>query len=104
MGPDAMRLLAVGPGGAWLVETPVLERKFTGPGDATTARFLARWLRSGDLADALEVTASATYSLLEATSAADQAELRLVAAQNDLVDPRFTFQAVRLDETQSSGT
>ena len=24
--------------------------------------------------------------------------------QDDLVDPRFTFRAVRLDETQSSGT
>lgn len=104
MGPDAMRLLAVGPRGVWLVETPVLERKFTGSGDVTTALFLARWLRSGDLADALEVTASATYSLLEATSAADHAELRLVAAQDYLVDPRFTFRAVRLDETQSSGT
>ena len=90
---DVMRMIGVGPEGAWQVETPVLDRKFTGSGDLTTAMFLAHWLRSRDVGAALGVTASVVYSVLEATTRAGHPELRLVDAQSDIVDPRFVFQA-----------
>ncbi|MHA6511857.1 pyridoxal kinase PdxY [Tessaracoccus sp. Z1128] len=93
---DAMRMIGVGPDGAWQVETPVLDRTFTGSGDLTTAMFLAHWLRSRDVGAALGSTASIVYSVLEATTSAGHPELRLVDAQNDIVDPRFTFEAVPL--------
>nr|WP_231980806.1 bifunctional hydroxymethylpyrimidine kinase/phosphomethylpyrimidine kinase [Tessaracoccus coleopterorum] len=32
MGGDAMRMLAVGPDASWLVETPLIGRRFTGSG------------------------------------------------------------------------
>ncbi len=92
---DAMRMLAVGPDGAFMVETPVLGRTFTGSGDLTTATFLAHWLRtSGDIRAALSETASVVYSILEATEASGHLELRLVAAQNDIVAPRHRFEAL----------
>ncbi|MFT3886735.1 MAG: pyridoxal kinase PdxY [Arachnia sp.] len=93
---DAVRMLAVGPEGAWLVSTPLLPRTFTGSGDLTTAMFLAHWLDARDLGRALSATASIVYSVLEATTASGHPELRLVAAQDDLVNPRFTFEAVAL--------
>ena len=93
---DVMRIVGVDDAGAWVVTTPVLDRKFTGSGDLTTAMFLARWLEKGDLGDALGRTASIVYSVLEATASADHKELRLVDAQLDLVEPRFQFEASRL--------
>ena len=89
-------MLAIGPDGAWQVETPVLDRTFTGSGDLTTAMFLAHWLRTRNLAESLSRTASIVYSVLEATTASGHMELRLVDAQADLIDPRFTFTATRL--------
>lgn len=92
---EAMRMLAVGPDGSFMVETPVLGRTFTGSGDLTTATFLAHWLRtSGDTRRALSETASVVYSVLEATEASGHLELRLVAAQDDIVAPRHRFEAL----------
>lgn len=93
---DVMRILAVDADEAWEVTTPVLDRKFTGSGDLTTAMFLAHWLRTGHLGEALGATASIVYSVLEATTAANHNELRLVDAQLDLVEPRHRFEAIRL--------
>lgn len=90
---DVMRMVGVGPDGAWQVETPVLDRKFTGSGDLTTAMFLAHWLRTRDVGVALGATASIVYSILEATTRAGHPELRLVDAQSDLVNPRHVFES-----------
>jgi pyridoxine kinase len=90
---DVLRMLAVGEQGVFEVATPILERNFTGSGDLTTAMFLTHWLRTGDLAVALGRTASIVYSVLEATTSQGSRELRLVSAQEDIVDPRFTFEA-----------
>lgn len=93
---DLMRIIAVGKEDVWEITTPVLDRKFTGSGDLTTAMFLANWLRTRDLGATLSATASIVYSVLEATTAAGHGELRLVDAQLDLVEPRHRFQATRL--------
>ncbi|QXT61652.1 pyridoxal kinase PdxY [Tessaracoccus palaemonis] len=96
MPDDVVRMLALGDDGAWIVETPLIERTFTGSGDLTTAMFLAHWLRDKDLGGALGATASIVYSVLEATASAGHRELRLVAAQEDIVAPRHRFEATRL--------
>ncbi len=88
-----LRMLAVNDQGAWLVETPTLDRSFVGSGDLTAAMFLSHWLRTHDLGHTLSATASVVYSVLEATASSGHPELQLVAAQEDIVAPRFTFQA-----------
>ncbi|AQP46043.1 pyridoxal kinase [Tessaracoccus flavus] len=93
LGDDAMRMIGVSDDGAWIVETPVLDRTFTGSGDLTTAMFLAHWLRSRDVSEALGATASIVYSILEHTTRVGHRELRLVAAQDDIVAPRHRFEA-----------
>ncbi|MEO7589339.1 MAG: pyridoxal kinase, partial [Arachnia sp.] len=96
MVPDPMRMVAVGENEAWLVETPLIERTFTGSGDLTTAMFLTHWLKTGDLAEALSRTASIVYSILEETTDAGEQELQLVAAQENIVAPKHSFRAIRL--------
>ncbi len=96
MVPDPMRMLAVGDDEAWVVETPLLERDFTGSGDLTTAMFLTHWLKTGNLADTLSTTASIVYSILEKTTTSGERELQLVAAQENVVTPEHSFRATRL--------
>ncbi len=96
MVPEPMRMLAVGENEAWLVETPLLERTFTGSGDLTTAMFLTHWLKTGDLAETLSRTASIVYSILEQTTTSGEQELQLVAAQDHVITPKHEFRAIRL--------
>lgn len=93
---DVLRMIAVNSSGVWQVETPLLDRAFTGSGDLTTAMFLAHLLRTGDLAHALERTASIVYSVLEQTTREGSRELRLVSAQQNLIDPAHVFTATQL--------
>lgn len=91
-----LRMVAVGQGGAFVVETPLLDRQFTGSGDLTTAMFLTHWLKTGDLSQTLSRTASIVYSILEETTASGESELALVAAQENVISPRHSFEATRL--------
>lgn len=90
---DVLRMVAINSTEAWQVETPLLDRSFTGSGDLTTAMFLANLLRTGDLRYSIERTAAVVYSVLERTTAADSRELRLVAAQDQLITPGHVFGA-----------
>ena len=94
--PDTVTMVAVSDDGAWSVTTPLLGRTFTGSGDLTSSMFLAALLESGDVAQAVGRTADIVYSVLEKTTGLDQRELALVAAQDDLVDPRFHFEVTRI--------
>ena len=58
--------------------------------------FLAHYLDGRDPQAALGRTAGAVYSVLKATTDSGSAELALVAAQEELVNPRHTFEAVSL--------
>ncbi|MDR1214907.1 MAG: pyridoxal kinase PdxY [Propionibacteriaceae bacterium] len=93
---DTIKMVAVRADQAWQVTTPKLERAFTGSGDVTAAVFLANLLRDGDLGQALAQTAAVVYSVLAATAASGQRELRLVQAQDEIVSPSHRFEAVRL--------
>ncbi|MFQ5775795.1 MAG: pyridoxal kinase PdxY [Kiloniellaceae bacterium] len=95
---DEIELLAVTAEGAWRVRTPylALDPAPNGAGDAVAALFLAHYLRTREPARALEAAAAAVFGVLAATHAAGTRELRLVAAQDELVAPSRRFAAERL--------
>ena len=94
--PDTIEMVAVDRNGAWLVSTPRLPRSFTGSGDVTAATFLVAMLRMWDLAAALAHTAAVVYGLLAVTTSLGRAELALIAAQDEIVNPSHRFESVRL--------
>jgi pyridoxine kinase len=94
--PETIDMVAVNGDGAWLVTTPRLPQTFTGSGDVTAATFLATLLGTGDVRAALAHTAAVIYGLLMVTAASDRAELALIAAQEELVNPSHTFEPMRL--------
>jgi pyridoxine kinase len=91
-----IEMLAVSGEGAWLVQTPMLALEVNGAGDATAALFLAHVLRGEILARALSMTASAVHAVLEETHRTGSREMRLVAAQQSIVDPPLRFEARRI--------
>ncbi len=94
--PGTIDMVAVDPGGAWVVTTPLLSRTFTGAGDVTAATFLASLLRTRDVTAALAHTAAVVYGLLRTTVESGRSELALVEAQDELVHPSRTFEPLRL--------
>jgi pyridoxine kinase len=91
-----IEMLVVSEEGAWLVRTPMLALEVNGAGDATAALFLARLLWGETLARALSMTASAVHAVLEETHRTGSREMRLVAAQQSIVDPPLRFEARRI--------
>lgn len=94
--PGTLDMIAVAPDGAWLVTTPLLERRFTGSGDLTSAIFLTALLAGRATPAALEQTAAVSYGVLKFTADAGARELCLVAAQDEIVAPSHRFSTVRL--------
>ena len=94
--PDRITILAAGPDGVWLVETPRLPAMLNGCGDVTAALFLARLLRGENLPEALAKTAAAIFGVIETTLRLGRYELALVAAQDELASPSRSFVPVRL--------
>ena len=94
--PGTIEMVAVDGTGAWLVSTPRLPRTFTGSGDVTAAIFLATVLRAWDLPRTLAHTAAVIYGLLAVTTSVGRAELALIAAQDEMVNPSRRFASVRL--------
>jgi pyridoxine kinase len=80
-------VLAAGPDGVWVVETPCLPIEATGCGDAVAALFLGWLLKGKPLPEALAATIAAIYGVIEATMRSADGELALVAAQEELVSP-----------------
>jgi pyridoxine kinase len=94
--PERVTMLAAGPDGAWIVDTPRLPILLNGCGDATAAIFLAHLLRDASLADALALTASSIFAVVETTASLGRYELALVAAQAELASPSRRFAPLRL--------
>jgi pyridoxine kinase len=93
---DHLTMLAVGPDGAWAVETPRLPVMLNGCGDVTAALFLGRLLGGESLADALALTAASMFAVIETTVASGRYELALVASREELVRPGRVFPARRV--------
>ena len=94
--PGTIDMVAVSGNGAWRVTTPLLPRTFTGAGDLTAATFLATYLRTHDVAASVAHTAAVVHGVLDVTVRSGQAELQLVAAQDEIAAPSRTFRSVRL--------
>ena len=88
---DAVDLLASEGGRHFRVRTPRLDVSVNGAGDAIAALFLARWLQTRSVADALSRAASSVFGLLARTEAARSREILLVDAQEEFVAPSRTF-------------
>jgi pyridoxine kinase len=93
---DKIEMLAVSEEEAWLVQTPMLALEVNGAGDTTAALFLAHLLRGAALAEAISMTASAVYAVLEETHRKGSREIRLVSAQESIVEPHHRFEAIRI--------
>ena len=94
--PGRIELMAVGPDGAWLVTTPLLDLSVNGAGDATAALFLAHYLKTRSAETALVRTAASIFAVMEATVAAGAREIQLIAAQDTIADPPDRFPAQRI--------
>ncbi|GAA4882973.1 pyridoxal kinase PdxY [Ferrimonas pelagia] len=92
---DSIEMLAVTQQHAWLVATPLLRfpTPMNGSGDATTALFLAKYLQTRDLKQALEHVAGAMFALFKHTHTQQSRELLLIQSQDALIDPPQAFEA-----------
>jgi pyridoxine kinase len=94
--PETLDMVAVSAAGAWAVTTPLLPRAFQGAGDLTAATFLAKLLQLQDVPDALSLTAAVVHGVLRTTIDSGQAELQLVAAQDEIAAPSTRVDVTRL--------
>jgi pyridoxine kinase len=90
---DRIEMLAVDPGGAFMIETPLLPVEVNGAGDMTAALFFAHWRKSGSIQIALELTTAAVFAVLETTAAAGAREIQLIKAQELIANPARRFEA-----------
>lgn len=88
---DELAMIAVNAEGAWEVTTPMLNRKFEGSGDLTSAVLLSNLLSGASLDEALAATANSVYGVLSGTK--ERRELDLVGTQDELVNPTNNFAA-----------
>ncbi len=90
--PDgSIDLLASDGTDLWQVRTPKLDVSVNGAGDAIAALFFVTLLGGQAVPEALAHAASATFGLLKRTAEAGARELRLVAAQDEFVNPTTRF-------------
>jgi pyridoxine kinase len=94
--PDHLTMLASGPDGVWMIETPRLPAMLNGCGDVTAALFLGRLLNGESLPDALAATAASMFAVIDTTLRLGRYELALVAAREELARPSRSFPPQRL--------
>lgn len=92
-----LAMVAVDANGAWAVSTPMLNRKFEGSGDLTSAILLSNLLKGAGLDVALSATANSVYGVLAGTR--ERRELDIVGTQEELVNPSNSFVATKLKLT-----
>ena len=93
---DSLDVIASDAGGRHLLRTPLLATPANGAGDLIAALFFFHYLRSGAAADALAAATSSVFGLLRRTREAGAAEIALIAAQDELVEPSERFAPVRI--------
>ncbi len=92
---DHIQMLANSAEENWLVSTPRFhfEHPSSGAGDATAAIFLGKYLQTHDMKKSLEHTAAAIYALFKKTHTAGTREIQMIAAQDELINPKECFTA-----------
>lgn len=81
----------------WIIRTPKLATApTTGTGDSIASLFFIHYLREKSLPLALEKSVSSVYSLLYRSVELNSQEIQLIRAQNEIIEPSFTFDAILL--------
>ena len=92
----AIDLLASDETGRFRLRTPKLNLVVNGAGDAIAALFFAHYLLVGKINEALSKAASAIFGVLTKTAELGAAEIQIVAAQQEIVEPSRVFEAQEL--------
>jgi pyridoxine kinase len=79
-----------------LLRTDRLPLAINGAGDLVAALFLFHFLATGSAPQALAKAGAALYGVLKCTADAQAKELRLVAAQAEIVAPSRNFAILQL--------
>lgn len=95
LAPATLAMLAVDANGAWRVTVPALDQPAHGAGDVFAAILLGRLL-SGDAAPAALAHAAAALRGIIARTDRTAADLALIAAQDEIVAPRYRDSVERL--------
>jgi pyridoxine kinase len=97
--PGMIEMLLVTAEAKWRVATPFLafDPLPNGAGDTVAALFLAHLLNGLAPSEAMGKAAASIFAVMEATRQAGTRELRLIAAQDQLVEPDRKFPVERLD-------
>ena len=93
---DSIHVLVVDATSSYLITTPLLPISLNGTGDLTSALFTHFYLKSKKINVALELTIARVYSIIVKTLRAGAKELVLVEAQEQLISPDNSFEAVRV--------
>jgi len=90
---DAIDMVGMDGSGCWRLRTPLLPIAPSGAGDLTAALFLHHRLRTSSTPQALQATGNAVFGVLAQTVASGRRELRLIAAQAEIVVQSHSFSA-----------
>lgn len=93
---DSLDLLVSDGGRLHRVRTPLLPLSVSGGGDVTAALFFVHYLKTRSAVAALEAAAASMHGLLRKTLELGGREIRLIEAQDELVEPsiRYPSQSV----------
>jgi len=80
---------------AWVVETPRLDLRAKGTGDAFAALLLGNFIKTRKAKKALSQACATLYGVINATVEADGEELLLIAAQDEIITPTRLFKATK---------
>jgi pyridoxine kinase len=90
---DAIELIACDGAACHRLRTPKLAVAAHGAGDLIAALFLAHHLRSGSAAVAMARATASVFGVLKRTAELGAAEMALIEAQDELVNPGADFRA-----------
>ncbi|WP_108501832.1 pyridoxal kinase PdxY [Paracoccus indicus] len=93
---DCIDMVASTAQGQWRLRSPRLDLNVNGTGDLVAALFFVHLLRDGDAALALERAGAAVHGVLSDTARMGSREIRLIAAQDELVAPTRSVRAEAL--------
>ncbi|EKT57416.1 pyridoxal kinase PdxY [Providencia sneebia] len=97
---DRFEMILVTQEHSWHVSRPLVdfgEKQPVGVGDLTSGLMLVNLLKGESLPKALEHVASAVYEVMLKTKEMGEYELQLVAAQEQMVEPKHKFNATEID-------
>ena len=90
---DAIDVLVSDAHGRWRLRTPLLPIAADGAGDAVAALFFGHVLAGLAAGEAMSLSVSSLFGVLERTRQAGSREMALVAAQDEFVAPSRIFEA-----------